>query len=206
MEKIYEMTWSKDHLVDVEYDIFHMPFEMDESYRARFFGGSKYNIQKNLLFSGDIKILGEIDFIVNDLWLPIFSKRMIDLLTSLGSFEYELITCGIFDFTLPHEKVFEDRSKWIIKNGIEVNKDYFALRLLDPTVEIDYDKSEYDIVMKDPLRLGTITKLVVKESVGGLPPIFKIKEKPSRILVTESVKDELEAAGLQGLVFDGNIF
>ncbi|WP_028973391.1 hypothetical protein [Spirochaeta cellobiosiphila] len=205
MEKIYNLYWNIDHLVDIEYDIFHMPFENDVLTSAYFFGGKEFSIPDKFLFSGDFDSVGTFDFITNDLRLPIFSKKMIDLLTSLGDFEHELIPCEIFDFSLPHEKVFEDRSKWLFKPSIELNKDYYALRPLGDFLEMDYEKSEYETLSRLPGEMGAVTNLVVKQTGGGLPPLFRIKEKFSQILVPESVKAELEAAGLKGLVFENEI-
>ncbi|WP_028973393.1 hypothetical protein [Spirochaeta cellobiosiphila] len=205
MEKIYELDCNIDHLVDIEYDIFHMPFENDVLTNAHFFGGKEFLLPDKYLFSGDFDSVGTFDYITNDLRIPIFSKRMIDLLTSLGDFEHELIPCEIFDFSIPHEKVFEDRSKWLFKPSIELNKDYFALRPLGNYLEMDYEKSEYEMLSRLPGEMGAVTNLVVKEPVGGLPPIFQIEEKGGTLLVPESVKAELEAAGLKGLVFKTRI-
>ncbi|WP_028973386.1 hypothetical protein [Spirochaeta cellobiosiphila] len=205
MQKKYSLNWNRDHLVDIENDIFHMPFKGDDIILGYIFGGNESPNPDKFVFSGDFNVVGNIDYITNDLWIPVLSKRMIDLLTSLGSFKYELIPCEIFDFTIPHEEVFEDKSKWLYKPNIELNKDYYALRLLDDYVEMDYEKSEYDILIKDPLRIGSIENLVLRSSKGGLPPLFRIKEKLSQILVPESVKEELEASGLKGLVFESEI-
>ncbi|WP_028973390.1 hypothetical protein [Spirochaeta cellobiosiphila] len=205
MEKIYELRWNADHLVDIEYDIFHMPFENDILTNVYLFGGKRFSLPDKFLFSGDFDSVGEFDYITNDLRIPILSKRMIDILNSLGDFEHELIPCEIFDFSIPHEKVFEDRSKWLFKPSIELNKDYYALRPLCDFVEMDYEKSEYETLSRNPKKMAAITKLVLKEVEGGLPPLFRIKEKSSSILVTESVKVELEAAGLRGLLFRSRI-
>ncbi|WP_028973394.1 hypothetical protein [Spirochaeta cellobiosiphila] len=204
MEKIYELRWNTDHLVDIEYDIFHMPFENDVLTSAILFEGKK-KLPNKFLFSGDFDSVGTFDFITNDLRLPIFSKRMIDLLTSLGDFEYELIPCEIFDFSIPHEKVFEDRSKWLFKPSIEVNKDYYALRPLGNYLEMDYEKTEYEMLTGFPGEIESISNLVIKQTEEGLPPLFRIKEKFSSILIPESVKVELEAAGLRGLLFRSRI-
>ncbi|WP_028973389.1 hypothetical protein [Spirochaeta cellobiosiphila] len=204
MEKIYELDCNTDHLVDIEYDIFHMPFENDVLTSAILFEGKK-KLPDKFIFSGDFDSVGTFDYITNDLRIPIFSKRMIDLLTSLGEFEHELIPCEIFDFSIPHEKVFEDRSKWLFKSSVEINKDYFVLRPLGDFLEMDYEKSEYEMLTGFPGEIESITNLVIKEVEGGLPPLFRIKERSIAILVPESVKAELEAAGLKGLVFESEI-
>ncbi|WP_028973392.1 hypothetical protein [Spirochaeta cellobiosiphila] len=205
MEKIYRLRCNKDHLVDIDYDIFHMPFEEEQVVGAYFFLGKKFSVPEKLLFSGDFNSVGTLDYISNDLRLPVFSKKMIDFLISLGSFEYEIIPCEIFDFSLPHEDVFEDRSKWTFKPGIEVNRDYYAFRLLDNYLEMDYDKSEYELLGDEDDSILTLTNLVLKQNEASIAPIFRIKEMRRALLVTNSVKEELESAGFKGLIFTSKI-
>jgi hypothetical protein len=120
---------------------------------------------------------------------PIMSRRMLDVLLSVGNFPHQVIPVTF--------KSVENK---------EANHDYIILQLLEFSDLLDMDKSVYTIErgVADPeMTFVCNVKLkVLREPAGGFPPIFRIKGDSIPLHVSAVAKQALEDAGIQGLEFD----
>jgi hypothetical protein len=143
----------------------------------------------------------------------LISKRMLYVLRSIGDFPHKVISTRIYDYS------FQDQGDDsfgrhnyegpAIEPGGEFNEDYVSLQLLEHTDGIDYDHSEFDLnpdpqnLLPDLVLPPDIIDLVLKEPVGGFPPIFRLNRAGERVLlfVSLTAKEALEEAGIKGLRF-----
>lgn len=201
MENIYEIDWDTSHLVDIEYDVFHVPYEDNNFLGSEILDDFEFEHPKEILFRGDFSVLNKVDFLVNDLLAPILSKKMIRILESIGSFPHRTISCGIIDFKISPDDSFENFEKSILKPETEVNREYEILHILEHLDVLDYEKSDIIMSKIDPSEVSKIRKYVFKEPTDGFPPIFRIKEIFTPLFITEKVKQEFESTGIQGIKY-----
>jgi hypothetical protein len=148
----------------------------------------------------------QTDFLSADDFEPIISKRMLYVLRSIGDFPHKAISTRIYDYG------FQDQGRGnygqhdykgpAIEPSGEFNEDYVGLQLLEHIDGIDYDNSEFKPRI-NPNRLPHITNLILKESVNGFPPIFRLNraDQRSTLFVSPAAKAALEEAGIKGLGF-----
>ncbi len=141
-------------------------------------------------FIGEIGKTDAIDYpyIENaDFW-PIMSKKMVEVLLSVGDFPHQILPITICDYS-----------------GKPINYDYVILNLLSVSDFMDFDKSLYTleptIVDPNKLMVRDIQKLVLKEPESGFPPIFRVKWSRVSLYVSAEARAALEAADIKGLNF-----
>jgi hypothetical protein len=117
---------------------------------------------------------------------PIMSRRMVEVLLSVGDFPHQIIPITVTDFL-----------------GDPIECDYVILHLKQLSDVMDMEESIYIKKQSriDPSQtiIGTIEKLRLKEPEGGFPPIFRVKWNQVSLYVSSEAKDALEAAGIQGI-------
>jgi hypothetical protein len=157
-----------------------------------------YEVPEPMNWLGFLDRLHQVDFLRSDLSWTIMSKRMLYILRSLGNFPHKAIPMRIFDYSL------EDKVDNYLKKEYyppeACNQDYVVLQLLEATDAIDTELSEYG----EPGLIipAGITWLILREPVGGFPPIFRLdKEFSTSIFVSPQAKQALEDAGIRGLEF-----
>ena len=135
----------------------------------------------------------EIDYIYSELRLPLMSQRMLSVLTSVKNFLYQTIPVVIEDTEVAEDSLTERSGK--------TNNNYVALQLLEHLDIFDREKSVYKTRSTNPNGIGRIKKLVLKVPQEGLPPIFRITDKPTRLYVSPEAKTALEEAEITGIRF-----
>jgi hypothetical protein len=132
---------------------------------------------------------------------PIISRRMLDVLLSVGDFPHQVIPIL---FTIVYNPEYSEE-EWLAKIPF-YNHDYIILQLLELSDVFDMERSEYNTVrgVADPeeVFLTNIYNIVLKEPEGGFPPIFRVKGDAVPWYVSAKAKQALEDAGIQGLDFD----
>jgi hypothetical protein len=120
---------------------------------------------------------------------PIMSRRMLDVLLSVGTFPHQVIPV-----------IFKS------EENKELNDDYVILHLLELSDLLDMDRSVYTIkrsVANPEKTFVCDVKLkVLKEPAEGFPPIFRIKGCSIPLYISTVARQALENAGIQGLDFD----
>jgi hypothetical protein len=132
---------------------------------------------------------------------PIISKRMLYVLRSVGDFPHKVISTRIYDYGFQNQGSNNYEGCTIPPAG-EFNEDYMALQLLEHVDGIDYEQSEFRPRL-NPNRPPQITNLILKESINGFPPIFRLNRTGERrsLYVSPAAKKALEEAGIKGIGF-----
>ena len=134
-----------------------------------------------------------IDYLYTEPRLPVMSKRMLYILRAVRDFPHQAIPVVIEDMEMARESLTERSGK--------INTNYVALQLLEQFNIFDREKSIYEPSFINPNNVGRIEKLVFKVPEKGLPPIFRIIDKPTRLYVSPEAKIALEEAKITGIRF-----
>jgi hypothetical protein len=132
---------------------------------------------------------------------PIISKRMLYVLRSVGEFPHKAISTRIYEYG------FQDQGRNNFEGCTtppkgEFNEDYVSLQLLEHVDGIDYELTEFRPSVNPAILPPQITNLVLKEPIGGFPPIFRLAMKRTTYLfVSPAAKEALDEAGIKGLGF-----
>jgi hypothetical protein len=132
---------------------------------------------------------------------PIMSKKMLEVLLSVGDFPHQVIPV-----TFTRVEHILDKETGRSKKSLVRNHDYIILQLLELSHVLDMDKSIYKLEqgVADPevTIIRDVKLKVLKEPDGGFPPIFRIKGDSILFHVSAVAKQALEDAGIQGIDFD----
>ena len=134
-----------------------------------------------------------IDYLYTEPDLPVMSQRMLSVLRSVRDFPHQVIPMTIEDVEVTSESFPESSGK--------VSTDYVAVQLLEQLDILDREKSDYDTYEDNPNKIEYINKLVLNVPESGLPPIFRITDKPTYLYVSPEAKAALEEAEITGIRF-----
>jgi hypothetical protein len=137
---------------------------------------------------------------------PIISKRMLYVLRSVREFPHKTIATRIYDFAFQNQgrDMFLDKAPTLTG---DFNEDYVCLQLLEYIDGIDYEHSEFnsfpESIESAVVTPPYISNLILKEPIGGFPPIFRLSRPGENIMlfVSPEAKEALEQAGIKGLSF-----
>jgi hypothetical protein len=145
----------------------------------------------NFLMIHDLSRIRVTDFPYNRERWPIMSKRMLEALLSVREFPHQVIPIVMLDAFTPIE--------------FEENHDYVAVQLLEHQDVFDWEKSIYEPHSEKPNRFksGSLEKLVLREPLAGLPPLFRIATTPlqTKLYVSAEGRTALEGVGIRGVTF-----
>jgi hypothetical protein len=132
---------------------------------------------------------------------PVISKRMLYVLRSVGEFPHKAISTRIYDFGFQNQGRDRFLDHHVPPDG-EFNEDYVSLQLLEHVDVIDYDQSDFRFRL-NPNMPPYVINLILKEPIGGFPPIFRLDRAGERtsLYISSAAKEALEEAGIKGLRF-----
>lgn len=194
MNRAYILNWEYEHIGDAGKDAMHLPFEGDLEFSARMLGTEKFKHPTEIYFQADFSVLGNLDYLVTDLNVPIMSQKMIDVFISLGLSNYRLIPTILIDDTYFGELF--DQSNTILPT-VPINSNYFIIQLTTYTNAFDYDNSDYKDSAAIPGMLR-VRKLVLRRSESNFPSLFRIKESSSKLFISHEAKIALEVSKING--------
>lgn len=185
-----------DENSDPLFDVLHLPFEGDEVFCSQFgTPNRRFEFPRCLILFGDKTKLLHKHNIVSFFYGKLWSKELVNVLLSVGDFEYRFLNIQIFDLEL-YEWACANNNQ-ILPDYAEANTDfgYFQLLYQENTLDcFDFERSEY----QSPRRPGgpprRIKKLVFK---GGqyFPAMFREKNALGEF-ISQKAKDALEANGI----------
>ena len=123
---------------------------------------------------------------------PIMSRKMLNTLLNVQEFPHQIIPITLID-----TQKYYDKNTGTYEANLKQIKDFVALQLLSQ-VKLDTEKS---IIRKPNAYTLKVDKVILDIPEAGLPPIFRIKELPTKICVSPDGRKALENAEVKGLKF-----
>ena len=162
------------------FDIRLLPFEGSDKIK-RDAESEKYyiNYPDRLYFSGDFheSKLERTDYpIIDGYQLPVISKKLLSVIDSVKPFKRDIVPAVIFDFQ--EKNPFNENNE--LRYGVKQTSDYVYLKLFQ-FVTIDKVKTKID---KDSKFFWNFN---IETPDEGLDPIFRIRQFPERVFITEDV-------------------
>jgi len=138
------------------------------------------------------------DYPSNNKRWPIMSRRMLDVLLSVGEFPHRVIPIVLLDDRAIDQAPAYERD-WQPRAGT-FREGYFAVQLLEHVDGIDWEQSAYEPLSgdDDPAAPWSMTKLVLAPPTTGFPPIFRVAQTAGTLFVSSAGHDAMVAAGVQG--------
>lgn len=123
--------------------------------------------------------LSWLDYPSDKFLYPIMSKKMVEVLTSVGQFKHQAIPLEIYD--------------WISDQKTD---DFVFLHLLECIDALDSEKTIYY-----PADIGGIQRPALKMPQEGYPPLFMVKETGLTRYLSKEAKEALSANDIKGVHF-----
>ena len=152
-------------------------------------------------FQGLLSTVRQTDFpVIHEGW-PVMSKRMVEVLGSVGSFPpHRVLPTRILDGRIGRSLAEGDRhfdEQGNFKPEFYTD-DYVLLQLTEHLSTMDLERSVYDYYDPEVNMLTGIDKLVLKDIGREYPPIFRLIHCPTMLFITETAKQALETSGIRG--------
>jgi hypothetical protein len=155
-----------------------------------------------VLFQGFLKTVRQTDYpITAGEELPLMSKRMVEILESVGSFPHNNLPARIMEGSIGRHLSDKDShhdEQGNLKPEYFID-DYVLLQLTEHLDAMDLDRSEYDDYDAEMNWVSFVDKFVFKDIGREFPPIFRLVNLPTRLFISEAAKEALEAAGMKSL-------
>lgn len=119
---------------------------------------------------------------------PIFTRRMLDILLTVKPFGYRLYPVEI-----------RCRGQVVLPPSLELT--YWLVQLTEHFDGFDPDRSDWEPSSINPQRIGELYRLELKIPSDGLPPIFRIPQRPTTLFVSVEGREALLSAGIRGVGF-----
>lgn len=152
-------------------------------------------------FQGLLKTVRQTDYPVTRPSLPLMSKRMLEVLKSIGSFSHNVLPTRITDGTIGRRLTNED-NRYDEDGNLKPDyytDNYVLLHLTSHLDAMDLERSEYDDYDTETNLVSSIDKFVFKDIGHEFPPIFRLTHCPVVLFISEAAKEALEAAGMKSL-------
>lgn len=198
--KIYKLKQDFEHTGDTGKDAFHIPFEHSDKASVIFLN-KKYipKLPDKIYFEANFNLIPKYDYPLTDLRIPIMSDKLIQLVKTIGNLSAIEVPVIMLDDTYLKSK-FDNKGKLIA--DVKFIDSYKAIMFTERYNCFDKEKSDFEPSELNPSIPGYINRLVIKSSDQFLPPIFRINESPSTLLMTEVLKNKIEGKGIKGCIFE----
>jgi hypothetical protein len=194
----YEMFWKTEHIKSNEkFDARLVKFPGWENI-VGWMLTIEYDLPDEIAFEADFSVTRQSDYPFNNVNWPLMSRRMLNVLLSVGDFRHRAIPVRLVDETvrLPRRKDAKGQFKKEV-----VDDRFVAVQLSSHLEAFDRERSEYEVDTLFPDEVGIIKKLVLREPGEGYPPLFRLAAKPNYLFVSAAAKQRLEMEKLHGMVF-----
>ncbi|ACY16320.1 hypothetical protein Hoch_3820 [Haliangium ochraceum DSM 14365] len=162
-------------------------------------GNKQLMLPNPLLFEADFDETQTLDYPYTDFRCPLMSSRMLHLLRGVGDFPHRCYPVRFVD-----NMAFADK-RYLPDGSLrpEVVDDRFAaVQITEYLDAVDWEASVYYRKLVGPIERVKFQKIVLREPAGGYPPLFRIRDKASMLLVSAKARRALEAADIRGIAFD----
>jgi hypothetical protein len=132
---------------------------------------------------------------------PLLSKRIVEILETVGSFLHQVIPVRILDGAIGQRLNNKD-VHYDVDSNLKpeyYTDDYVLLHLTSHLDAMDLERSEYDCHNEKINLVSLVDKFIFKDIGREFPPIFRLINCPGRLFISEAAKEALEAAGMKSL-------
>jgi hypothetical protein len=151
-------------------------------------------------FQGLLSTVRQTDFPVIEEGWPVMSKRMVEVLESVGSFPHRVIPVRIFDGDIGRSLAEGDR-RFDEQGNFKpefYTDDYVLLQITEHLDVMDLERSVYSRYHPKANMVSGLRKPVFEDIDREYPPIFRPLHSPTDLFITKKAKQALEASDIQG--------
>lgn len=194
---VYRLFWDTRHLTGTDDDAFLVPFDGSDDV-CGWIRTVRLQVPEPVLFEANFEVTRHSDYPCNDVNWPIMSPRMLDVLRNVGDFPHRHIPVRLLN------RRVREQARHLPDGSYrpEVVDDRFAaIQLTEHLDVVDWERSIFETSKLGDAVLYDFRKIVIRETAGGLPPLFRIPSQMGLLLVSADARRALEAAGLRGIKF-----
>lgn len=152
-------------------------------------------LPERVVFNAIFDVIETSDFPINDVGWTLMSRRMLDVLVSLGPFPHKAHPVVMRDC-----KVIRFENGKSVLSGKEDHR-FVCVQLLEHLDLFDWDNSDYDPHPRMPNYVDWVRHLALRKPPNGFPPLFRISASVSPLFVSAAGKAALEAADIRGVEY-----
>jgi hypothetical protein len=203
-ERAYRLGWEFDHLEvsnqDDDIEIREFPGWEKTSKLMKM---TPYELPDPVIFEGDFEVLPHTDYLTNDVYWPVMSRKMYYTLLALGDFPHRVIPIAIMDTrAFPFES-----HRCFLANGqpspaVTNFDDFVAIQLLEENEYFDFEHSEYEPDPDFPEWVLSVDKCVLNEPPNGFPPLFRLAAYSVALFISAEARAALREAGIRGTTYE----
>jgi hypothetical protein len=187
---------------DLGYDAELIPFEGSENLSTEMCRyPESVEFPNPVMFHGLLKNVRQSDYPLTRPSLPLMSKRMVEVLESVGSFPHNVLSVRITDGVIGR-RLSDNDSHYDEQGNLKpeyYTDDYVLLQLTEHLDAMDLDRSEYGRYNPKTNLVRLVEKFVFKDIGREFPPIFRLTHSPVDLFISEAAKEALDAAGMKSL-------
>jgi hypothetical protein len=152
-------------------------------------------------FQGLLSTMRQTDFPdIKEHW-PVMSKRMVEVLESVGSFPHRVLPTRILDGDIGRS-LAEGSRRFDEQGNFKpefYTDDYVLLQLTEHLDAMDLERSVYRRYDPEINSVSGLRKPFFKDIGREYPPIFRLSHCEVFLFISDAAKQALEAAGIRGL-------
>jgi hypothetical protein len=151
-------------------------------------------------FHGLLSTVRQTDFPVIEEGWPLISKRMLEVLESVGSFPHRSLPTRILEGDLGRSLAEGDR-RFDEQGNFKpefYTDDYVLLQITEHLDAMDLERSVYRRYDPDINSVSGLRKPFFKDIGREYPPIFRLSNCEVFLFISDTAKQALEAAGIRG--------
>jgi hypothetical protein len=185
VEKVYVLGWSTDHIKGQQSGMRLIEFPGSDNVE-RLMNVTPYKLPETVVFRADFKFLSQTDYPPQSQNWPLMSRRMYEVLLSVGDFPHRVIPVTMestkLDSSQPNYRTIDSDS-------------FVAIQFLEYADYFDCKRSIYSSEGNYP------THYFLNEPSEGFPPVFRLAVNPGAVFITAEARGALKEAGILGTAY-----
>ncbi len=193
----YRLFWDTRHLKGTDDDATLVPFDGAENI-CGWIRTERLQVPEPVVFEANFKVTQHSDYPCNDVNWPLMSPRMLEVLRGVGDFPHRLIPVRLVN------RRARGPARHLPDGSLrsEVVDDRFAAVQLTEHIDVvDWEVSVFEKSKLGAAVLYDFDKIMVREPIGGFPPLFRIPSQASLLLISSEARRAIEDAGIHGVKF-----
>jgi len=194
----YKLIHSWEHRPQGGYDATLIEFEGWER-TAGLLGIEHLEIPTPVVFEADFPTAQKSDYPCNDRGWPLMSRRMLDVLGDVGAFPHRCIPVVLANRRVIAEQRYTSDGEM---RAEAVDDRFTAVQLTSYLDALDKVNSIFTQSEIGGAMLYVFERLALVEPENGFPPLFRLDEDASHLLVSADARRALEDADIRGVAFE----